>query len=154
MLFKKYNGNDKIDLRKRMKKKKTMKGKYMNISQEKREKMLMLLSKIKEEKKEDKDVVIALNEIENEIKNIKYGLMWEEHEEEVDKELEHSIPIFSEEKDKEILVDEKGKFNFLLEGDNLHSLKLLQRTHKEKIDIIYIDHHTILRTRISYMMII
>lgn len=111
----------------------------MNISQEKREKMLMLLSKIKEEKKEDKDVVIALNEIENEIKNMKYGLMWEEHEEEVDKELEHSIPIFSEEKDKEILADEKGKFNFLLEGDNLHSLKLLQRTHKEKIDIIYID---------------
>ncbi len=111
----------------------------MNISQEKREKMLMLLSKIKEEKKEDKDVVIALNEIENEIKNMKYGLMWEEHEEEVDKELENNIPIFSEEKDKEILVDEKGKFNFLLEGDNLHSLKLLQRTHKEKIDIIYID---------------
>lgn len=111
----------------------------MNISQEKREKMLMLLSKIKEEKKEDKDVVIALNEIENEIKNMKYGLMWEEHEEAVDKELEHSIPIFSEEKDKKILVDEKGKFNFLLEGDNLHSLKLLQRTHKEKIDIIYID---------------
>ena len=111
----------------------------MNISQEKREKMLMLLSKIKEENKEDKNVVIALNEIENEIKNMKYGLMWEEHEEEVDKELEHSIPIFSEEKDKEILVDEKGKYNFLLEGDNLHSLKLLQRTHKEKIDIIYID---------------
>lgn len=111
----------------------------MNISQEKREKMLMLLSKIKEEKKDDKDVVIALNEIENEIKNMKYGLMWEEHEEEVDKELEHSIPIFSEEKDKEILVDKKDKFNFLLEGDNLHSLKLLQRTHKEKIDIIYID---------------
>lgn len=111
----------------------------MNISQEKREKMLMLLSKIKEEKKDDKDVVIALNEIENEIKNMKYGLMWEEHEEEVDKELENNIPIFSEEKDKEILVDEKGKFNFLLEGDNLHSLKLLQRTHKEKIDIIYID---------------
>lgn len=58
--------------------------------------------------------------------------MWEEHEEEVDKELEHSILIFSEEKEKEILVDEKGKFNFLLEGDNLHNLKLLERTHKEK----------------------
>ena len=77
--------------------------------------------------------------MENEIKNMKYGLMCEEHEEEVDKELENNISIFSEDKDKEILVDEKGKFNFLLEGDNLHSLKLLQRTHKEKIDIIYID---------------
>ena len=31
------------------------------------------------------------------------------------------------------------KFNFLLEGDNLHSLYLLEKTHKEKIDVIYID---------------
>ena len=28
---------------------------------------------------------------------------------------------------------------FLLEGDNLHSLKLLEKTHKGKIDVIYID---------------
>ncbi|MEG1009745.1 MAG: site-specific DNA-methyltransferase, partial [Clostridia bacterium] len=31
------------------------------------------------------------------------------------------------------------KFNFLLEGDNLHSLYLLEKTHKGKIDCIYID---------------
>ncbi|MEG1010165.1 MAG: site-specific DNA-methyltransferase, partial [Clostridia bacterium] len=31
------------------------------------------------------------------------------------------------------------KFNFLLEGDNLHSLYLLEKTYSEKIDIIYID---------------
>lgn len=30
-------------------------------------------------------------------------------------------------------------YNFLLEGDNLHSLKLLEKTHKGKIDVIYID---------------
>ena len=29
--------------------------------------------------------------------------------------------------------------NFLLEGDNLHSLKLLEKTHKGKVDVIYID---------------
>ena len=29
--------------------------------------------------------------------------------------------------------------NFLLEGDNLHSLKLLEKTHAGKIDCIYID---------------
>ena len=29
--------------------------------------------------------------------------------------------------------------NFLLEGDNLHLLKLLEKTHKGKIDVIYID---------------
>ena len=32
-----------------------------------------------------------------------------------------------------------GGYNFLLEGDNLHSLYLLEKTHKGKIDIIYID---------------
>lgn len=30
-------------------------------------------------------------------------------------------------------------YNFLLEGDNLHSLKLLEKTHRGKIDVIYID---------------
>ncbi len=29
--------------------------------------------------------------------------------------------------------------NFLIEGDNLASLKLLEKTHKGKIDLIYID---------------
>ena len=32
-----------------------------------------------------------------------------------------------------------GGYNFLLEGDNLHSLYLLEKTHKGKIDVIYID---------------
>ena len=36
-------------------------------------------------------------------------------------------------------MDNGDDFNFLLEGDNLHSLKLLEKTHKGKIDVIYID---------------
>lgn len=42
-------------------------------------------------------------------------------------------------KDKEIISNSDDKFNFLLEGDNLHSLYLLEKTHKGKIDVIYID---------------
>ncbi|MFZ7143329.1 site-specific DNA-methyltransferase [Avibacterium avium] len=30
-------------------------------------------------------------------------------------------------------------FNFLIQGDNLHSLKILEKTHRNKIDVIYID---------------
>ena len=37
------------------------------------------------------------------------------------------------------MADESKDFNFLLEGDNLHSLKLLEKTHKGRIDVIYID---------------
>ena len=77
--------------------------------------------------------------IENELTKKKYGLIWEEHEERVDKELETQIPTFEEIKDKEIVSNPDEKFNFLLEGDNLHSLYLLEKTHKEKIDVIYID---------------
>ena len=35
--------------------------------------------------------------IENELTKKKYGLIWEEHEERVDKELETQIPTFEEE---------------------------------------------------------
>ena len=42
-------------------------------------------------------------------------------------------------KNKEIISNSDDKFNFLLEGDNLHSLYLLEKTHKGKIDVIYID---------------
>ena len=48
------------------------------------------------------------------------------------------VPIFVEDKDKEITLTDNG-YNFLLDGDNLHSLHLLEKTHREKIDVIYID---------------
>lgn len=66
--------------------------------------------------------------------------MWELHEENVDKKMETAIPVFDEIKEREICgnPDDK-KINFLLEGDNLHSLKLLEKTHKGRIDVIYID---------------
>ena len=48
------------------------------------------------------------------------------------------IPVFKE--FKEIINNsDSSDCNFLLEGDNLHSLKLLERTHKGRIDVIYID---------------
>ena len=57
----------------------------------------------------------------------------------MDKELETQIPTFEEVKEKEIVSNPDEQFNFLLEGDNLHSLYLLEKTHKGKIDVIYID---------------
>lgn len=109
-----------------------------NISQLKRQKMLDFLTKLKELHSDDESL-IAINEIENELTNKKYGLVWEKHEERVDVESRTKIPVFTEVFDKEILSDTSLPFNFLLEGDNLHSLKLLEKTHKNKIDVIYID---------------
>lgn len=109
-----------------------------NLSKIKRENMLDYLEKLKEINNDDENIR-AITEIENALNEKKYGLVWEEHSEKVDEELVHNIPIFVEDENRKITANEDEPYNFLLEGDNLHSLKLLEKTHKGKIDIIYID---------------
>ena len=110
-----------------------------NLSQMKRKRMLEFLEKIKEEHKNDDEMLIALGEIESELNAKKYGLVWEEHEENVDVQMKTHIPVFTEVKEREISAAPDKPYNFLLEGDNLHSLYLLEKTHKGAIDLIYID---------------
>ena len=109
-----------------------------NLSQQKRERMLAFLETLKKQHNDD-DSLIALGEIERELNSKKYGLVWEEHEEAVDVQMKTHIPVFTEVKEKEICTNADENYNFLLEGDNLHSLYLLEKTHRGKIDVIYID---------------
>ncbi len=110
-----------------------------NLSQQRREKMLAFLETLKAQHSDDESLR-AFGEIEKELKSKKYGLVWEEHEEAVDVMMRTHIPVFTEVKEREIVGDpESAQYNFLLEGDNLHSLKLLEKTHRGKIDVIYID---------------
>ena len=110
-----------------------------NLSQLKRERMLAFLQKIKDEHRDDDDMLIALGEIESELTSKKYGLVWEQHEEAVDVMMRDNIPVFTEVPEREITAVPGQGYNFILEGDNLHSLRLLEKTHKGKIDLIYID---------------
>ena len=50
-----------------------------------------------------------------------------------------NIPVFTEDMDREITRAVGEVYNFILEGDNLHSLRLLEKTHAGRIDVIYID---------------
>ena len=113
-----------------------------NLSQKKREKMLSFLQSLKQTHSNDASI-IAFNEIENALLNKKYGLVWEEHSEHVDEMLQEHIPVFIEDTTRKITTSHSQQdyknFNFLIEGDNLHSLKLLEKTHRNKIDVIYID---------------
>ena len=110
-----------------------------NLSQQKRERMLAFLEMLKTQHTDD-DSLIALGEIERELKAKKYGLVWEEHEEAVDVMMRTHIPVFTADESMEINGDPNSEqYNFLLEGDNLHSLRLLEKTHRGKIDVIYID---------------
>lgn len=109
-----------------------------NLAKQKREKIEGIFKQIIESTTDD-NTVIAIKEIETEINNKKYGLLWEEHYEQVDLEMKTKVPVFSEDISREIVSQVDKKFNFLLEGDNLHSLKLLEKTHRRNIDVIYID---------------
>lgn len=109
-----------------------------NLSKIKRDKMIAFLEHLKEHHKDDESIK-AFSEIENHLRNKKYGLVWEEHEEDVDEKLKNEIPIFLTEEDKTITKDKNLPYNFILEGDNLQALYLLEKTHRGKIDCIYID---------------
>ncbi len=110
-----------------------------NLSGIKRQRMLNFLKTLREEHKDDDNVLKALSEIENELSAKKYGLVWEKHEEFVDMMMRRAIPVFTEIAEREISDVPNGVCNFLLEGDNLHSLYLLEKTCKGSVDCIYID---------------
>jgi len=71
----------------------------------------------------------------------KYGLIWDEEKtkEQFEKESENALPVLKEVKGKEIKTDAGKPTNILIEGDNYHSLSVLNYTHQGKIDVIYID---------------
>lgn len=71
----------------------------------------------------------------------KYGLIWDEEKtkEKFEKEAENALPVLKEIKGKEIKTDDESPINILIEGDNYHALSVLNFTHQNKIDVIYID---------------
>lgn len=91
------------------------------------------------------------------IKETKYGLVWHRNlpEEKIDILINpdantpsemfpnemagRPFPILKEVKGKEINSDRNKPINLLIEGDNYHSLAVLNFTHQEAVDLIYID---------------
>ena len=97
----------------------------------------LLEQALEEHRNED---VNKLEEVFRLLQTKKYGLVWEEHAEIVEEEMKTKIPVFVEAVEKKIVGNPEVKdYNFLLEGENLHSLHLLEKTHSGKIDVIYID---------------
>ncbi len=72
----------------------------------------------------------------------KYGLIWEEDKvrEQFEEDSINAIPLLREIKGMEIVTkDDDSLPNLIIEGDNYHSLTVLNYTHREAIDVIYID---------------
>ena len=80
-----------------------------------------------------------IKEIESLKNHKRYGLVWEEKKEDVVEQCKKQLPVLKEIKNKEIITDKNKPVNLLIEGDNYHSLSVLNYTHNKKIDVIYID---------------
>lgn len=114
-----------------------------NISKKKREDLLQKIQEIRSyisaapQDENTGNLLAYLSDLEKDVNGKKYGLVFEEHREEIDEVLDTHTPVLTE--DKDLFIDNGGQMNFLIEGDNLAALKLLEKTHKGKIDLIYID---------------
>ena len=115
----------------------------INISKKKRDDLLDKIKQIRAfiaaapQDENTGNLLSYLSDLEKDVNGKKYGLVFEEHREEIDEVLDTHTPVLTE--DADLFVDHAGQMNFLLEGDNLAALKLLEKTHRGKIDLIYID---------------
>ena len=91
----------------------------------------------KEYHKWSKDKLV--HEIKTLLKRKKFGLVWEDKEEDLATKCEDFLPVLSEVKKKKIQNDKSDLQHIIIEGDNYHALSTLCYTHKKKIDVIYID---------------
>ena len=88
------------------------------------------------------EVLSPIKELNNQRR---YGLVWEEPDnttygsDSAEQELLRNFPFLKEVNEHRIFNGEQYPDHLLIEGDNLHALKTMQYTHKNKIDVIYID---------------
>lgn len=114
-----------------------------NVSKKKREDLLSKIGQIRTfiasapQDTNTGNLLSYLSELEKDINGKKYGLIFEEHKEHIDEVLELNTPVLNE--DKDLFINNGEIINFLIEGDNLASLQMLEKTHRGKVDLIYID---------------
>lgn len=91
----------------------------------------------------EKELLAHIKDLQEQIKILKdrkkFGLVWENKPEEIVLDCETRVPIIKEVKNRKLVSDNLKIHNVLIEGDNYHSLSVLNYTHRNKIDVIYID---------------
>jgi len=96
-----------------------------------------------------------IKEVESLKKQKTYGLVWEEDKtkenfdyyinwdgiknKELFKDTENKFPVVKEIYANNLFFSKDSDYNLVIEGDNYHSLAVLNFTHKNSIDVIYID---------------
>lgn len=90
--------------------------------------------KLEEYTKED-----LIEIIRNLKQNKRFGLVWEDKPEEIARLCEVNLPVVEEVPSRAIKKLKDAPTNLIIEGDNYHSLSVLNFTHVGKVDVIYID---------------
>ena len=94
--------------------------------------------KIDYTKYSNEELIAEITELK---KRKKYGLVWDEEREpeKVVTQCKNELPVLKEVKSKAIQNDPDKPTHILIEGDNYHALSVLNYTHQNAIDVIYID---------------
>jgi len=94
--------------------------------------------KIDYTKYSNEELIAEITELK---KRKKYGLVWDEEREpeKVVTQCKNECPVLKEVKSKAIQNDPDKPTHILIEGDNYHALSVLNYTHQNAIDVIYID---------------
>jgi adenine-specific DNA-methyltransferase len=69
----------------------------------------------------------------------KFGLVWEDKPESVVQRCQHELPILAQIESRKIISDRGAPTNYIIEGDNFHTLSVLSYTHADSVSVIYID---------------
>ena len=85
------------------------------------------------------ELIKYIEELQAQLKSEKYGLYWDENVEEeyAVSKIKNMLPVFSN--NKELLINNGGINNVLIEGENLHALISLNLVMQNIVDVIYID---------------
>lgn len=73
------------------------------------------------------------------LKKAHLGLVFEDKSEDIVEQCQNKVPVLKEVVKNRLNLSEEYPNNLMIEGDNYHSLSVLNYTHKGKVDVIYID---------------
>ncbi len=69
----------------------------------------------------------------------KFGLVWEGKPENVVRQCQQELPVLTQVDSRALQTGGESPTNFIIEGDNFHTLSVLSYTHAESVSVIYID---------------
>jgi adenine-specific DNA-methyltransferase len=85
-----------------------------------------------------KDLISQIEKLE---KRKKYGLVWDDERtrEVFELQAQNSLPILENISENDVINDSEQPTHILIEGDNYHALSVLNYTHENNVDVIFID---------------